>query len=76
VGTVNGHCPDGRPHHWLLSDPEYVRQDGKYMELTHQTCLNCDVKRDNLCPMGPEAWVDSLVIEPMHKARVTVEIEE
>ena len=76
MGTVNGHCPDGRPHHWLLSDPEYVRQDGKYMELTHQTCLNCDVKRDNLCPMGPEAGVDSLVIEPMHKARVTVEIEE
>jgi len=46
------------------------------MELTHQTCLNCDVKRDNLCPMGPEAWVDSLVIDPIHRARVTVDLEE
>jgi len=76
VEAPNGHCPDELPHHWLLSDPEYIWRDGKYMELTHQTCLHCDVKRDNLCPLAPEAWIDALGIDPMRKARVTVEVEE
>ena len=76
MDTNNGHCPNGLPHHWLLSDPEYVWQDGKYMELTHQTCLHCDAKRDNLCPLVLESWVDGMVIDPMHKAKVMVEAEE
>jgi hypothetical protein len=32
------------------------------MELTHQTCLNCDAKRDNLCPLAPEVWTDALMM--------------
>jgi len=62
VEAPNGHCPDGRPHHWLLSDPEYVWQEGQYTELTHQACLHCHMERDNLCPLAPEIWTDALMM--------------
>ena len=56
--TENGRCK----HHWLLSDPEYVWQEGQYMELTHQICLHCHTKRDNLCPLVAEVWTDELTM--------------
>lgn len=49
-------CLEGRPHVWVVGEPEYEWIEGTLMELTHWVCRICGVGRDNLCPMAVEMW--------------------